>query len=86
MKSLLKKLLPALALTLMITGTVAATNAGKSSVKEDGLFGIDEDNDRIKLDEPPNEQEECAGFTNVCWLEVQGNIETPHASGPYTGQ
>jgi hypothetical protein len=88
MKNLLKKMLPALALTLMIGGTVVVSNA--TSVKKqtiDQWYGLPTSNptNRIPLDQKPDDLD-CDQSNNPCSVHVTDAGEQYFPGGLYTGQ
>ncbi|WP_461791548.1 DUF6520 family protein [Pedobacter sp.] len=90
MKINLKKILPALALTVLIASTVAATNAGTiSSFKTEGQwYGLPQNQPRQQLDPntQPNPETDCDGSNHNCAVYVDGDTETPFPGGYYMPQ
>jgi len=87
MKSL-KKLLPALALTLMIAGTLTASAIGtKKTNNLDQWYGLPTTDplDRVPLSGPPS-IDDCDHSNNSCYVHVTDDGEEEYPGGFYTGQ
>lgn len=88
MKSLLKKLLPALALTLMIAGTVAASvvNHKATAKQETTWVGVRDNNEEVPLDHQPSSLECDQVPSKICFYTIEdNNPPVPTFNGPYTG-
>lgn len=88
MKNLLKNLLPAMALTLLVAGTVAASAiTQKTKAKQETTWeGIREDEEVVPLDHAPSNLECDQDPTKVCYYTIEdNNPPVPTFNGPYTG-
>lgn len=88
MKSLLKKLLPALALTLMIAGTITASAVGTSKKSlDEQWYGVRQSGQEVLITNPEtsfNPENDCNHLQPVCvQIYNDGDPGDTIDGGPY---